>query len=436
MKVDSTITQLVLRKVDEKIDDLIDFTKQLIQQKTITDPPSGHEKCGQDVISNYLKEMNCLVDVFEPTEIKNLENHEGYWPGWDYADRPNVVGVWKGIGGGRSIILNGHIDVVSPGNPKLWKHDPFGGEIDQGRIYGRGASDMKGPIAGMIYAVKILQDLGVELKGDIIIESVVNEELGGYNGSLACILRGYSADLALVTEPTELRICPGQKGGQVYRLFVPGFGAHSARWWKGVSAIDMAIFMKEVLGNFQKIRSEENRNNLFFGDQSLFPIPALVDDIYSFHSGDPEIMGNPTEAEMEFWFDVLPGEDLEEVLHRFETYLMDSTINHPFLSTHPPRLERSPMRPFYPTSISPNFPAIEMIKDGISKVIFSQPVVSGFESACEAMMFNKWSKTPALIFGPGNIELAHRPDEYIDMNELVSFVKILALFLIDWCGQS
>ena len=169
-----------------------------------------------------MRDIGLEVDVFEPWSVPGVLDHPGWWPGLEYVDRPNVVGTWRGSGGGRSLILNGHSDVVPAGPRDLWTYEPYGGVIADDRIYGRGASDQKGGIAAMIMAVQVLSDLGVTPRGDVIVESVVNEELGGYNGTLACCVKGYLADAAIVTEPTQLEIVAATKGGQTYKATVPG----------------------------------------------------------------------------------------------------------------------------------------------------------------------------------------------------------------------
>ena len=151
--------------------------------------------CSSDL---RLRAMALEPDIFEPWSVPGIEAHPGWWPGLDYTDRPNVVARWAGSGGGRSLILNGHIDVVPAGDRSLWTHDPYGAEVVGSRIYGRGTADQKIGIAAMIMAVACLKAIGIRPAGDVILESVVNEELGGYNGTLACCVKGYTADAAVV----------------------------------------------------------------------------------------------------------------------------------------------------------------------------------------------------------------------------------------------
>src|SRR5207237_394650 len=142
-----------------------------------------------------------------------LATHPLYWPGRPYTTRPNVAAVRKGTGNGKSLILSGHIDTV-PAGSEPWTRNPFSGEIEGNHLYGRGSNDMKAGVATNLFVTEIIAELGVELAGDLTVETVVDEEFGGVNGTLAGRLAGYVADAAIISEPTALRICPAQRGGR------------------------------------------------------------------------------------------------------------------------------------------------------------------------------------------------------------------------------
>src|ERR1051325_1881836 len=134
-----------------------------------------------------------------------------FWPGRHYSHRPNVGAVRKGTGGGRSLVLSGHIDPVPAGSGP-WTRLPFGGAVEGNRLYGRGSNDMKAGVASNLFVAEALSMLGVQLAGDLPFESVVDEEFGGVNGTLAGRLMGFNADAAVISEPTALRISPAQRG--------------------------------------------------------------------------------------------------------------------------------------------------------------------------------------------------------------------------------
>lgn len=433
---DAALAQRLDRYINDHKESMMMFLAKLVQIPSVTHPPGGDEYDVQMYMAQAYKQMGLITDVFEPTDIDGIRQHEGWWAGLDYHKRPNVVGVLKGSGGGKNLILNGHCDVVSEGDAALWELDPFSGQVVGNRLYGRGSVDMKGGIAAMTMAVDCLQRCGVRLKGDVILESVVNEELGGYNGTLACILRGYQADGAIVTEPTDLKIAPQTKGGQGYKITVPGIGAHQSFWWKGVSALDKAILLKRAIEEYEKRRCEQTKDVLLYADPKIFPTRAITDCVYAFRSGDPMIMGVPNETVMELWIDVLPGEDLEQVAKEFENMLLEICSKDDFLKDHPITIERADIRPIYPTGMDPNHGLVASVRESHKKTTGHDPIVCGFEAACDAMIFNKYSKTPAMVFGAGQLELAHRPNEYMDLTQYMQSIRILALTMMDFCGVS
>jgi acetylornithine deacetylase len=432
----SEARRAAVEAVEDLAEDLVALTRDLIRVPTETHPPHGDEGPGQDRLASHLEtELGWEVARFLPTDVEGIEEHPGWWPGLDYENRPNAVAVRRGSGGGRSLVLNGHMDVVPAGPHERWTHPPYGADLRDGRIYGRGAADMKGGIAAMTYAVYAVERAGIGLKGDVILESVVNEELGGYNGTLACRLRGAAADGAIVGEGTRCRIMPAHKGGQALRLRVPGRSAHSNLWWRGVSAFDKAILLKQALSDFERERAAETRDNPYFADPEAFPVPALVDTVWAVSAGDFEVMSPPSEAVLAFWCDALPGEDLEAVVGRLESRLQAVCEADPFLGEHRPVLEREAMmRPFHPTGVPLDHPLVATLGDAYRVVAGEEPQILGAPFACDAMMFNLHSPTPAVIFGPGDVAVGHAPDEHVDVDELVLAAKILACVLTEWCG--
>ena len=162
------------------------------------------------------------------------------------------MGVWKGSGNGRSIILNGHIDVVPEGNLNDWEHDPYSGVVRDGRLYGRGSTDMKGGTVSLLLAMEAIKMSGIKLKGDVIFQSVIEEESGGA-GTLAAVLRGYRADGAIIPEPSSMKIFPKQQGSIWYRITVKGKSAHGGTRYEGVSAIEK---MNIVINELQIVRKD------------------------------------------------------------------------------------------------------------------------------------------------------------------------------------
>jgi len=175
---------------------LVDTLAELVRTPSENLPPLGGEQACQRRVGDWLRELDIEPDIYELSEVPELETHPEYWPGREYSGRPNVNGVLKGTGGGRSLILSGHVDTVPADSPVPWSYPPFGAVVEGGRLFGRGAWDMKAGVAMNLAVLRALRHAGITLAGDLIFETVVDEEFGGVNGTLAGRLRGYNADAA------------------------------------------------------------------------------------------------------------------------------------------------------------------------------------------------------------------------------------------------
>lgn len=436
MELDASLRAAVATAVESRRGEILGFFRDLVRIPSETHPPGGDEGPAQRFVAARLRTMGLEPDLFEPWSVPGIESHPGWWPGLDYTDRPNVVARWAGTGGGRSLILNGHIDVVPAGDRSLWSVDPYAAEMVGSRIYGRGTADQKIGIAAMIMAVACLRDAGIRPAGDVILESVVNEELGGYNGTLACCVKGYTADAAIVTEASDFHVAAAAKGGQTYTLRVPGLAYHHAMWERGVSAIDNAFVLKEALVAWERLRAEETRDDHYFGDRAraLHPRAVHADTVWYLRAGDPEIMANPTSAELSFWVDHLPGEDREAMLARFEAHLMAAAAAHPWMRDHPPVLERAIMRPFTGIAVPPDAPIVQTLRRAARATIGREVDVVGLEGATDAMIFMQHTSIPAVVFCGGSFATAHAPDEWVEAEDVVRSTEALALAILDFCG--
>ncbi len=430
----SELTARIRAEVARRADAIVGFTQEIVRVPSETHPPGGDEGPAQRVVAAKLEQLGLAVEMFEPWSVEGIEQHDGWWPGLDYEDRPNVVATWGGGDGeGRTLILNGHIDVVPPGARERWTADPYGAELRDGAIWGRGTVDMKGGVAAMIMAVEVLMACGWEPAGSVILESVVNEELGGYNGTLACCVKGYAGDAAIVTEPTSLNIVPASKGGQVYQATVHGDPVHTAAWWEGTSALDKALLVKQALVEWERVRARECADEPYFGRADGYPLPASADTIWTLRAGDPDLMANPETAELSFWVDVLPGDDREEVLARFERFVREQTQADAFLAQRPVELSRATMRPFHALAVSAEHPVVTSLV-GAAAAAGVPSRLAGLGATSDAMIFNLYSSTPAVLFGPGDVIQAHAYDERLPVGELLKAVEVLALTIVDFCG--
>ncbi len=229
----SPMEEMIAKAVEQRADRIVGTLCDIVRFPSIvkSDPREagpGERDC-QLYLQKRLEALGFTTDLWDPDGpalYAKYEGRPGANKGRTFEGRPNLAGVLKGKGDGRSIMLTGHIDVVPPGAAEHWISDPFAPVVSEGFVRGRGTVDMKGGVACMLMAIEILKEIGVTLAGDVVFTTVVDEEIGGM-GSLAMVDRGYRADAGIMTEPTANRIAPLCHGILWGRIIVDGIGGHA-----------------------------------------------------------------------------------------------------------------------------------------------------------------------------------------------------------------
>ena len=211
------------RAVREHRTEILDWTSAFIRLASENRPPTGAEAAAQDFVAAQCRALGLQVEELLPTDVPGIRSHPYWLAGRQYpAGRRNVTARWRGSGGGRSLLLSGHAD-VAPFEPDNWTVcRPYEPLVANGRLYGRGSADMKGGMAASFWALRVLRDLGFRPAGDLLFESLVDEEFAGGNGTLAARLAGFNADLAVLLEPTRLQVCPACLGAFLGNLTIKG----------------------------------------------------------------------------------------------------------------------------------------------------------------------------------------------------------------------
>ena len=242
----------LMKSIEAHRDDYVEHLVKLVQCDTHDinhGIGGGLEKNGQEYLkavfeklgASRIREDPLTEDVITACQEKY---HEGN-PGHNYKDRYNLYASFSGQGG-KSILFNGHVDSMPAGNHDNWLHDPYGGIIEAGKLYGVGACDMKAGLMASIMAVKALQDAGINLPGTVKIASVCDEE-GGGNGSLVAAMHGEKADAVVVCEPTDYELITAHMGWVFFKVEAEGIAVHSGLKLKGVNAIDKIIRQNNAL---------------------------------------------------------------------------------------------------------------------------------------------------------------------------------------------
>lgn len=403
---------------------IVDNLSQLVRFNTVNQVVTGTERDCQLYIVKLMKEMKLSVDTFSPEEVPGFRDHPAFYPGKDYTDRPNVVAVWHGKGGGKSILFSSHIDtaVVAPG----WVRDPFSLEEPDGKLFGLGAFDMKGGLTASLMAVKCLQDLGAHPNGDVIIESVVDEEFGGANGTLAARLRGYHADAAIIPEPTNLEICPAHRGGALWRVIFYGTTGLSFSAETIVNPATAAGKFIAHLEEVEKQRAQAPGPEPWYSEGQ--PLPIVVTRVVAGDIQAPLCDVGPTTCEVDIWAECYPGVSeealMDEILSGYRKKYPDDGV----------RMEFKKMIRFLPGSqVDPKFELVETLHSIAEDTLQAPVPIRGAPFACDAFMFNLFSQTPAVIFGPSGAN-AHAPDEYIEIEGLSHLIEVYARTIVEWCG--
>jgi len=413
----------ILKAIDDQSAEITQFLSRLIQ----VDSETGRESSVQALIAGYIRAMGLKVDMWEP-DLKQLAGMPGYIPheGLNFDGRPNVVGVLPGTQGGKSLILNGHVDTITSEPVEDWVHGPFSGVLDSGRIYGRGASDMKGGVAAMTAAVKVLLELGMRPKGDVILEYVVDEELTGF-GTLAAIARGYRAEAGICCETSDLHIQPACIGRLWFTVEVEGKPSSITTRWKSVSAIEKAIKIVQAVEDLEKIRINTLTHPLYPDNRSALPCAVCMFNAGTFPSATPD------HAVLRGSLGLLPYEDVQEVKKQFSEQIQRISASDPWLRDNPPLISFKDLGADG-AEIPPDHKIVTTVSRAFQRAAARQPQISGRTGGSDTRYLIKYGQTPTVIFGPGVTEQMHAMNEFVPQENLILAVKTIALAIVDWCG--
>ncbi|MFS0638975.1 peptidase [Mesobacillus foraminis] len=397
------------------------FLQRLVQEGSIR----GHESRAQAVIIEKCRELGLKMDIWE-IGGEPLTSHPAFCSDRvNFKGNPNAVGVLQGTGGGKSLILNGHIDVVPVGSLKVWEHDPFSGHVHDGKLYGRGSTDMKGGTVSLLMALEAIVQSGISLKGDVIFQSVIEEESGGA-GTLAAVLRGYRADGAIIPEPTNMKFFPKQQGSMWFRIKVKGKQAHGGTRYEGVSAIEKAEKVLMELRELEKRRNRKIEDPLFAG----IPIPIPI-NVGKINGGEwPSSVADS--AIIEGRMGVAPDETMEHAKKEMELAIEAMAGQDQWLERHPPEVEWFGAS-WLPGSLEIDHELVAALSECYSVIKGKSPIVEASPWATDGGILNKVGNVPVVVFGPGITKKAHDANEYIELADVFETAEIIALTIMKWC---
>ena len=399
------------------------FYAELVRHPSIR----GAEAGVQDFIAGELRTRGYEVDRYTLAEVE-MSHLQGFSPvmDTDYGNNVQVVATRRGAEGGRSLILQGHVDVVPAGPEALWSTPPFTPTVRDGWMHGRGAGDMKQGVSAIVFAMDALRAAGLRPAGDIILQTVTEEECTG-NGALSTLARGYRADAVLITEPTAGTITRAHVGVMWFRLKVRGIPVHVAQAQSGSNAIMSAFALIQALQAHTAKLNEAAKSDPWFGgiaDPLKFN-PGII-------RGGDWASSTPAWCEVDCRIGLLPGSSLEDARTAVLDCVAAAARTDGFLANNPPEVEWNGFQADGYV-LDPGSEA-ERVLGEAHRAVFGAPMEERRSTAVnDTRFYGLYHRMPALCYGPKG-ENHHGFDERGHLETLKQTTLCVAAFITDWCG--
>jgi acetylornithine deacetylase len=429
----SELENAICNRIDQSASDIVVFLQSLVRCPTITPEQAGTASDGfrrhQTIVQQFLQDLEFSVESWEidPALLPNFPG-SGVEPSRNLAHMPVVVGIKEYAAGGRTLILNGHYDVVIPGDQENWSYPPFSGELVEGKIYGRGSCDMKGGLAAMLQALRIITQAGIKLKGKLVVQVVPEEEASCMGTLSACFHSDCKADAAIIPEPTNMNILVAMRGNASGTIIVYGRAGHAdyavqPYWTEGgaVNAIYKAVKVIQGLEELTRDWSQrpEKQHKYVHPDSVM---PTVI------HGGD-WLVKFPEKVEIQYDANYIPSTKnlSEEIMQAIQAI----ANTDPWMKAHPPAV--IPDNCLYGAEVSDDEPIIQLVRE-VCHDLGIEPKLIGSDSLTDAVHLINYAKVPTISIGPTGTR-AHKVDEYIEISELITHTKILAISILRWCGM-
>jgi acetylornithine deacetylase len=398
---------------------------RLLEELIAIPSVANQETPAQRRMADAMEAAGLETDRWE-IDFARLKTHPAYASDIERSEGLGLVGTLRGSGTGRTLVLNGHVDVVEAGDVDRWSSPPFQLTRRAGRLYGRGTVDMKGALCCALFAAKAIRDAGVALAGTVQIQSVIGEEDGGA-GTLATIERGHGGDGAIVLEPTQMVLAPAQAGALSFQIEVPGRAAHGAFREEGIDPIE------SFLPIFHALRALEGKRNAAV-EEPLFKADALP---FALTMGRLRAGIWPsTVAEslrVEGRYGVAPGEDVDEAVAALEAAVAKAAADDTWLAQHPPVVTWDGAQ-FAAASTPVDDPIVTTVAEAARAVLGVRPVMAGVRFGADMQLLVNQAGIPTVLYGPGDVRDAHRPDENVALEDLLTTARVLVVAAMRFCG--
>jgi acetylornithine deacetylase len=417
----------LLRPLREEV---VALAQALVRVDSVAVPPEGHETAAQKVLARALRRHRIDVELYD-VGFLSRSRHPFVRRDRDYRGRHNLVARLPGAGRGRSLLLSGHVDTV-PTRPSPWRDSPWSGAIRKGRLYGRGSWDMKGGLAAQCAVAIALRNAGRRPGGDLVVESVVDEEYAGGGGTLAARLRGITADACAIAEPTNEAVLRASRGGHFFDV-VCRAGDPSAYFSKE-EVVSPAVPMGRLLGwidAWAARRRQVDRGETYRGFPDPAPVQVLALEANRF---DPDIPWSvPLEARVRVYFQFLPHEDVGAGVREVETSLAAFAAADPFFRAHPVEVRRLVDPPLEGHELAADHPWTRCLHAAARGVLGAEVPLTAAEWPCDAFLNQKHFGIPTLVFGPRGAG-AHNADEHVEVASVLRTAEVYLAAALAWCG--
>ena len=423
MSLSPELTQKILAAVEEGFEDQIAFTEALGRYPSLR----GQEATAQDFLHDELKKRGYAMDRWT-IEVDDIRHHPGFSPvEVDYSNAINVVGTLRPREEkGKSLVLNGHVDVVPEGPLDMWSSPPFEPRRDGDWLYGRGIADMKAGIAANIFAVDALKRLGYRPAATVYQQSVVEEECTG-NGALAALLRGYNADAAIIPEPEDDKLVRANTGVLWFRVRVQGVPVHVREAGSGANAIEAAYELIKGLRDLEAAWNDQKGCHRYFEDLD-HPINFNVGKI----AGGDWASSVPAWCEFDCRIALYPGIKAADAAREIEDHLRRVSDGIPFLANNPPQVIFNGF--FAEGYVLEEGTEAEETLARAHMASYAKPLESFVTPGyLDGRVFVIYGETPCLVYGPYS-EAIHGFDERVKLSSVKRVTGTIALFIAEWCG--
>ena len=416
------ILKKVYREIEAMKEEVVDALHCLVRIPSLT----GHEAAAQAFMEQQYRSLGLEV-ITLPPDLDRVRTHPAFIDSrMPYENRANLIGRLPGDPDSPSLILNGHIDVVSPEPVQAWTRDPWGAVIEGERMYGRGTGDMKSGLLANFFALKAILKAGFRPRGPLMLWSVIDEEVGGAGGTLACLMEGYTAKGMICTEPHNLNITIAHAGVSRFTIKVMGKTAHGGQAHLGVNAIGKMYPIYQALVDLDERRGREVVFPLFVkgsGRSCHINIGTMrAGDVPSKVAGSAEIGGR---------IGFVPGETLDAIRRLITSVVNEVAIRDPWLREHPPVIEWPGWQDeaWYQ---DPGHPFVQTFKTAAEKALGREVEFIGRASGLDTR-FSRHFGLAAACTGPRAANI-HGLDEYVEIPSVIEVVRVLATMILNWCG--